>query len=486
MYRLLRKLDRNVFKTKLNQFETVDISDLIKAVDSRAVMAKQTKHKDEFLSGDIAWIRVNQPDILIRFGFRILKGEILQSAKYGVWSLHHGDSAVNRGGPPAFWEVVNRDPITGVTLQVLSEKLDAGLVLGKSFCKTDFTSFNRNQQSVYAAGVELFCSRLKDFASLGSDIFFSNHPKTDPNQIAKTLYRDPGNVKAFLIAIAFWWRRLSEFLVGIFFTEQWFIFYHHNINFPFYFQSATPLIPPAHTDWADPFLFNHKGKDYIFFESLNKRIGKGRIMCLPMDRLSDNPVNVLEEDYHLSYPTIIEHDDKLYLITESASAKFVCFYECLEFPQKWKKLKPILTDIELYDPTIHKRDGKWYLFGTQRPVAGASADMYLHIYYSNDLVNGEWLPHSMNPVTRDVRGSRPAGKIFSFHGKLVRPAQIGTPKYGYGIRFQQIMKLSPFEFEEARIDDILPWMPNMLATHTYTATNDCFVTDAQLRRFRFF
>ena len=26
----------------------------------------------------------------------------LKAAKMGIWSFHHGDNSINRGGPPAF------------------------------------------------------------------------------------------------------------------------------------------------------------------------------------------------------------------------------------------------------------------------------------------------------------------------------------------------------------------------------------------------
>lgn len=484
MYRLLRKIDRAVFKSTANYFERRDTEPFLSAISHRFVNPKQTRFKDIFKDEDIEWVRAQQPDILIRFGFRILSGEILRVARYGVWSLHHGDSAVNRGGPPAFWEVVNQEPITGVTLQVLSEKLDAGQVLGKAFCKTDATSFNRNQQSVYAAGVELFCARLKDLAEIGPEKFFKNVSITD-NQFAKVLYRDPQNFRAMLIALVFGWRRLIELWDSIFFIRHWVIAYHQNQETQFNFSKSTILASPHFADWADPFVFRHQGIDYLFFEHLARNKRFGEILCHRMDQLQRAPMRVLEEPYHLSYPTMLEHEGKLYLLVESGAAKLISLYVCEAFPNKWKKLNPLMAGIELYDPTLFYHDGLWYLFGTKRLAAGTSADMYLHIFYSSRL-DGEWLPHAMNPITRDVRGSRPAGKIFIREGKLIRPAQLGAPRYGSGVMFMEIIKLSPTEYEERVVNNLLPWGRKILATHTYSAGNGWHVTDAQVRRFRFF
>ena len=44
---------------------------------------------------DVNTVRKYDLDVIIRLGFRILKGGILDSAKCGVWSFHHADPANN-------------------------------------------------------------------------------------------------------------------------------------------------------------------------------------------------------------------------------------------------------------------------------------------------------------------------------------------------------------------------------------------------------
>jgi len=51
---------------------------------------------------------------------------------------HHGDNDYYRGGPAYFWEVYERNPLSGAILQVLTEHLDAGMVL----CKGQFATSN--------------------------------------------------------------------------------------------------------------------------------------------------------------------------------------------------------------------------------------------------------------------------------------------------------------------------------------------------------
>ncbi len=44
-------------------------------------------------------IRAADLDVLLRFGFNIIRAQILETARYGVWSYHHGDNREYRGQP---------------------------------------------------------------------------------------------------------------------------------------------------------------------------------------------------------------------------------------------------------------------------------------------------------------------------------------------------------------------------------------------------
>ena len=82
-------------------------------------------------------------DLLIRGGSGILRGEILSVCPNGVLSFHHADNDINRGGPPGFWEVYEKNPRTGFIIQRLKEELDGGDVFYKGFNTTSwFYSLN--------------------------------------------------------------------------------------------------------------------------------------------------------------------------------------------------------------------------------------------------------------------------------------------------------------------------------------------------------
>ena len=99
------RFDRRFFKVKPNAFELKDAVGLLDGVANIFVNPTSKSFSDSFKNEDIQKIKIHNLDVLIRFGFRILKGDILEAAKYGVWSYHHGDSNINRGAPSGFWEV---------------------------------------------------------------------------------------------------------------------------------------------------------------------------------------------------------------------------------------------------------------------------------------------------------------------------------------------------------------------------------------------
>jgi len=124
---LFQKLDSKLFKNSYDAFELKDIRKTLKCPEIQ-VVTKQTKFSDIIQSDDIRKITQQNVDVFIRLGFRILRGEILKSSKYGIWSYHHGDNTVNRGGPAGIWELIEKWDETGVILQILTEDLDGGII----------------------------------------------------------------------------------------------------------------------------------------------------------------------------------------------------------------------------------------------------------------------------------------------------------------------------------------------------------------------
>ena len=192
VYRALRMVDRKLFKAAGNPFKKIKLD--LKSTDILKITPQETRFSDRFSDEDVNKIKEYEVDFMLRFGFRILRGAILKSSKYGILSLHHGNTDTYRGGPPAFWEVVNKAPDTCVSLQLLTETLDGGIVLDKAFQRTDLTGFYRNQSKLYFAGIELVTNFLSKAVDHSADSWITSRSNLFANAIySDKLYTNPKN-----------------------------------------------------------------------------------------------------------------------------------------------------------------------------------------------------------------------------------------------------------------------------------------------------
>jgi hypothetical protein len=92
----------------------------------------------------------------------------------------------------------------------------------------------------------------------------------------------------------------------------------------------------------------------------------------------------------------------------------------------------------------------------------------------------------MNPVVTDVRIARPAGRIFIRDGKIYRPSQDCSGRYGNSFDINQINILSETDYSEANILKVRPdWESGLVGTHTYNYSKGFTVIDAYKFRKRF-
>ncbi len=132
----------------------VDMSDVFGELPRIEVEVRKEGYSEYFPDGTVAQIRAHQPDVLLRFAFGIIRGEILEAARYGVWSFHHGDESEYRGSPPAFWELVDGRPVSGAVLQRLTDRLDGGRILHKGWFRSTAHSYTRNVDTVRLGGAD--------------------------------------------------------------------------------------------------------------------------------------------------------------------------------------------------------------------------------------------------------------------------------------------------------------------------------------------
>jgi len=91
-----------LLKKHNNHFKKFDLKKIIKKKISIEI---NNFNKKIFNEKDIAKIKNEKYDVIIRACTDILSGDILKLSTFGIISFHHGDNKKFRGSPAGFWEV---------------------------------------------------------------------------------------------------------------------------------------------------------------------------------------------------------------------------------------------------------------------------------------------------------------------------------------------------------------------------------------------
>ncbi len=241
-------------------------------------------------------------------------------------------------------------------------------------------------------------------------------------------------------------------------------------------------MPPRGTFLADPFLVRINGQNTILCEAFDYRIGKGRIVAIPLAAPTTMEI-VLDLPVHVSFPFPVEHNGHLYCIPETAALSEVCLYEVTDAPIRMRKVATLLNDISLCDPVVFRMEERWWLLGTDQRTDPSST---LLAWYADELT-GPWRPHLRNPIKQDIGSARSAGTPFLEDGILYRPSQDCSHVYGGRTIINRVSRLTPAEFVEHPVAVVEPVhdgpFPNGL--HTVSAAGSTTLVDGKARRYVF-
>jgi hypothetical protein len=491
LYGLYQKLDDRLFRPQPDAFARRDLHDFLASVPCLHVAPQRSARSDRFAPEDLGRINAQNLDVLFRLGSRILRGEILRSAKLGVWSYHHGDNRVHRGGPPGFWEVMENHPMTGSVLQILNEDPDAGLVLSSSFSATDNWSVKRNRNSYYWKSSAMLPRALRALQRQRAETYIAEMRAENncPPLYSGRLYRKPGNRELAPYLGRHLARYLGHRLTHRFFFNQWSLLYDLRDGISLSFQRYQRIVPPKDRFWADPHIVFRDGSYYVFFEEFLYSTKRGRIAVLTLDQTGrpGKPVTVLEPDYHVSYPFVFEWNDRTYMLLESSAVHRIQVFQCEEFPYRWVFCRNLIDDIAAVDGTLFHHEGKWWLFANVKEQEGASFCDELFLFHADSPLSDSWTPHPMNPIVSDARRARPAGPLFLHQDAIFRPSQDCSFGYGHGLVLNRVTVLTETDYREEEMLRLGPdWHKRILGLHTFHRQERLTIIDAKFRRSRMF
>ncbi len=462
--------------------ESLDVRPLLQGVPVLPVKPLRSRFVHRFPSEALERVRDARLDVILRFGFNVLRGEILEAARYGVWSFHHGDNEFYRGLPPGFWEMAEGNPVTGVILQRLSEELDAGLTLARAnFMTHSVISVARNRYGPYWGGRHFVIQKLRELKRDGWAALQRRALPALSYRGRRVLYRRPTN----LDVLSWGARRVLPHVIrklrhrGL--EQTWDIglrrtptplFESGGLEAPFTYNRA----PRGHF-WADPCLAQENGTMYVFFEDFDFARDKGLIGVARVgeDGQMLEPRTVLECEHHLSYPCVFEHAGAWWMIPESAGIGVIELYRARQFPDRWERVQ-VMLEIAGLDTTVFQHGGRWWLITT--PDIGEHHAAVTLLFSAPSLL-GPWAQHPQSPISTDVRTARSAGPIIETKDRLLRVSQDCSDGYGRQLIFSEILELTPERYREERRRAVPPVRPGDTGMHSYGWCGQWEVIDAK-------
>jgi hypothetical protein len=472
------------FIHKTSNTETVDLTTTLK--DSHKIFCKtekKGKFSEYFYHNDIEQIKKYELDFVLRFGFNIIRGEVLNLPKYGVWSFHHDDESKYRGSPPAFWEVYFNEPKSGAILQRLTDKLDGGIILKKGFIKTSL-SYSKNLNNILNESTEWPMQMCIDIQNGNTGKFFVEPSTTDAK-----IYYAPTNLDMIKFSINTIRKVVKAKKNQKKFIDTWKIgiindFTLEDLLFckEYKFTNIKWLNEFDMKNFkADCFLILKNNLTYVFYEGFDNLINKGFISLIVLDDQNNvlRDKVLLKESFHLSYPSIIENNGIVYCIPESHENNEISIYEFNFEDEELTNKKILLSNIDAVDTTVLYHDNIWWMFYS---LESRNADNKLYIRYSDDLF-GSWIEHPKNPVKTDVSSSRPAGNIFQYKNELYRPSQNSEITYGGSITINKITTLTKTDYEEisVKVIDKNNFNEDIDGVHTINFQDNKLIIDVKRR-----
>lgn len=212
---------------------------------------------------------------------------------------------------------------------------------------------------------------------------------------------------------------------------------------------------------ADPFLFIHNNKLYLFYEQ-KKHHTPGVLNMVSTEDLKNwtEPITVLKEDFHLSYPYVFEDNGAIYMIPETCAIGEVRLYKADDSHLTHFSKECILLDhkehnsqitIDFSDSSVYKHiDGKYYLMTT----LNINKKNQLYLYIADDL-KGPYRKHPKSPIFTGNKYGRNGGSLLCLNEKLYRIAQDCVVRYGDNVHVFEITEMTETSYSEQIVKEYL-------------------------------
>ena len=477
-FKVLSKLESLVIK-RLGKFRSffdthdlsifpVEIIEVEPIVSASGLVYRYSK-------GDLDKIRAQDLNLLVRSGSGILRGDILNVCENGIVSFHHADNDVNRGGPPGFWEVANKEKRTGFIIQKLKSEIDGGDVLFKGYIATSFM-YTLNLAKLYENANPSLHFVIEKLVSDPSSIqVLPKKPYSYPLYTIPTIATQISYVLATLSLVL---SKVVRRLKGE--SYRWGVAYQFVDDWRDVTLWRSKRIPnPPNRFLADPFVIKKDGKHYCFLEDYDYTAKRAHISVYEITKESCKEIGIaLKEDFHLSYPFIFEYENEIYMCPETTEAKNIRLYKCVEFPLRWELSKILMSDVSAADTNIFFKGGKWWMLTNLCSNLQGDYGSEMHVFSSDLLLSEDWQPHPKNPIFFDSFIGRNGGLIVQDNVIYRVFQKQGFDTYGESLGVAKIVSVDMAEYVEELQFEVEPkFFDRITGTHTYSFSDGLLTID---------
>lgn len=435
----------HLIKKRCKALQKVDSGTLFEGV-SQVYFEPRTNTNGFTVLADhtLAEIENHQLDFILNFSFFRFAGEVSRAASFGIWTYQNGDPKKYKANTRLFWEIYHADIVTAASLVRTTTDADTTIMLKQGVLKTA-VSYHKNIDHIYSQAVTwplMVCHDIKTNRLLNSNT--STEGERTENFMPPSSWQ---LLNFFLIQFT---SMIKSMYKQLFFTDYWNIGIARTPIHEFLNVEKEPEVLwfpdlPKKEFMADPFGIYIGDELHILYENLHFDEGIGKIATFTFNKSSFGKKEiVIDEEFHMSYPFLFEHEGDVYCIPESYQAGQVRLYKAVDFPDKWHFEKVLIDGYQGIDNTLYKHQDKWYMFSTDK---NSGPHYNLNIHYSDNIL-GRWRPHPKNPVKTDIRSARPAGTIFKHNDQIFRPSMDYSEKIEGRIVINKIVTLSINEYTE--------------------------------------
>ncbi|MBD0852591.1 glucosamine inositolphosphorylceramide transferase family protein [Maribacter arenosus] len=415
-------------------------------------------------SADIQIIENAELDFILDFSSVQFTGNLLKVVKYGIWNYRFGNLEKYQDTTGCFWEIYHKDVITSAYLIRLTNKPDTNCVLKEGHLKTAIF-YTENIDKIHLEATDWPLKICQDIRNNNV-----NNSAVATKIKSDKIYRSPSNFQMLFFFYVQFNLAFKSIIKLLFYTDFWNIGVAEAPIHDFLDSKKTPTIHwfpnlPKSRFMADPFGIHFKNQLHIIYEDyrFDQGIGKTASILYHDGEFKDNKI-VIDEEFHMSYPYLLDYEDEIYCIPETYQANQVRLYKALEFPLKWKLEKVLIENYAGIDSTPFKHNNTWFLFSTNKKLG---ARYNLNIHYS-DSIFGPWHQHPKNPVKTDIRSSRPAGTLFIHNGDLFRPSMDYSEKIEGRISINKVITLTINDFKEEIHNIVDPFKKTYFSDKVHT------------------